>query len=104
MKRILAILAALGLAVAAAPASAEPNDPLGDLIAKMAFPLAAPADWQLKATLYHAGARGIRAMDSLGCPVSPMRTLAVDPDPDPAAHHRLHQGDGRHADARRRPA
>jgi 3D (Asp-Asp-Asp) domain-containing protein len=32
----------------------------------------------LKATLYHGGG-SIRARDSLGCRVSPMRTVAVDP-------------------------
>ena len=32
----------------------------------------------MKATLYHAGAKGVGALDSLGCRVVPMRTIAVD--------------------------
>ncbi|HUO12421.1 MAG TPA: 3D domain-containing protein [Caulobacteraceae bacterium] len=36
------------------------------------------ADYYLKATLYHAGERGMRALDSLGCKVVAMRTAAVD--------------------------
>jgi 3D (Asp-Asp-Asp) domain-containing protein len=36
------------------------------------------ADYYLKATLYHAGERGLSALDSLGCKVVPMRTAAVD--------------------------
>ena len=63
----------------AAPAAAEPqNDPLGDLITKV---LAVPADavhWLMKATLYHAGARGVGSRDALGCRPVPMRTAAVD--------------------------
>jgi 3D (Asp-Asp-Asp) domain-containing protein len=35
------------------------------------------SDWKLRATLYHGG-RGMRARDSLGCRVSPMRTVAAD--------------------------
>src|SRR5262249_41368578 len=34
--------------------------------------------WNLKATLYHAGAKGVGALDSLGCRVVAMRTVAVD--------------------------
>lgn len=34
--------------------------------------------WNLKATLYHAGAKGVGALDSLGCKVVAMRTVAVD--------------------------
>jgi 3D (Asp-Asp-Asp) domain-containing protein len=34
--------------------------------------------YRLKATLYHAGARGVGALDSLGCKVVAMRTAAVD--------------------------
>ena len=36
------------------------------------------AGWNLKATLYHAGAKGVGALDSLGCRVVAMRTVAVD--------------------------
>ena len=34
--------------------------------------------YTLKATLYHAGAKGVGALDSLGCRVVAMRTAAVD--------------------------
>ncbi|THD78274.1 MAG: hypothetical protein E7812_11730 [Phenylobacterium sp.] len=34
--------------------------------------------FNLKATLYHAGARGVGALDSLGCKVVAMRTVAID--------------------------
>jgi 3D (Asp-Asp-Asp) domain-containing protein len=34
--------------------------------------------WSVKATLYHAGAKGVGALDSLGCKVVAMRTAAVD--------------------------
>jgi 3D (Asp-Asp-Asp) domain-containing protein len=34
--------------------------------------------WNLKATLYHAGARGVGNLDALGCRVVAMRTAAVD--------------------------
>ena len=36
------------------------------------------ATFGLKVSLYHGGSRGIRAKDSLGCKVVPMRTAAVD--------------------------
>jgi 3D (Asp-Asp-Asp) domain-containing protein len=36
--------------------------------------------WNLKATLYHAGAKGVGVLDSLGCRVVAMRTVAVDKD------------------------
>ncbi|WP_409035318.1 3D domain-containing protein [Phenylobacterium sp.] len=36
------------------------------------------ADYRLKATLYHAGAKGVGALDSLGCKVVAMRTAAID--------------------------
>lgn len=78
MKRTLACLAALALTALGGAAHAQSADPIGDLISR-AGPLLGAPDWQLKATLYHAGAKGIRGFDSLGCKVSPMRTLAVDP-------------------------
>lgn len=34
--------------------------------------------YKLKATLYHAGAKGVGSLDSLGCKVVAMRTAAVD--------------------------
>jgi len=85
MKGRIACLVAWALALAAPLANADPVrtpsplDPLGDLIAATltgAFP--GSADFHLKATLYHAGERGIRALDSLGCRVVAMRTAAVD--------------------------
>jgi 3D (Asp-Asp-Asp) domain-containing protein len=89
MKRSLLCVAAMALAVSAAMAHADPapapltntadSDPLGDLItAALTGALPGSADYYLKATLYHAGERGIRALDSLGCKVVPMRTAAVD--------------------------
>jgi len=86
MKRILAGLAPaalsmLALAALAFGAQAQPADPIGDLIAQTTAgsDLDLPTDGTFRITLYHAGARGVRAHDSLGCLVSPMRTLAVDP-------------------------
>src|SRR5215472_12391119 len=87
MKGRIACLAAWLLALAAPLANASPVgappsptlDPLGDLItATLIGSLPGSADYYLKATLYHAGERGIRALDSLGCKVVPMRTAAVD--------------------------
>ncbi|WP_411288922.1 3D domain-containing protein [Phenylobacterium sp.] len=52
---------------------------MGDLIMSVitgSMP-GAPA-WDVKATLYHAGAKGVGALDSLGCKVVAMRTAAVD--------------------------
>jgi 3D (Asp-Asp-Asp) domain-containing protein len=95
MKRILACLATLAFAsltygdrASAAEATAQPPtpaqtqaqhaDPIGDLIAGVDQSAVENAtDWKLRATLYHGG-RGMRAHDSLGCPVSPMRTVATD--------------------------
>ena len=79
MRGTLTCLAALALAILPAIARAEAPDPIGDVIAAVLSPADAPPDWRLRPTLYHAGARGVGARDSLGCPVSPMRTLAVDP-------------------------
>ena len=82
MKRILACLATLALAALATGAQAQGDDPIGDLIASTtdgASTIDSPTDGSFRVTLYHRGVRGIRAHDSLGCPVSPMRTLAVDP-------------------------
>ena len=58
---------------------APPSDPIGDLVTSaITGALPGSADYYLKATLYHAGERGIRALDSLGCKVVAMRTAAVD--------------------------
>jgi 3D (Asp-Asp-Asp) domain-containing protein len=91
MKRLLACLATLAFAVPlfgvlatatqAQPlpqAQSAPEDPIGALIADLAAPPADSSfDHKLRATLYHGG-RGIRSHDSLGCTVSPMRTVAAD--------------------------
>lgn len=107
MKRILPCLAALAIGVLTPQANAQSNDPvdpIGDLIqdsvaqaavtapatpapaeaaakapgpVERAFTAMAP-DWMLKATLYHAGAKGVGGRDSLGCPVVAMRTAATD--------------------------
>ena len=73
-------MAACAIAPTAASA-ASPADPIGDVLQRLdavaTAALKAP-QWLMKATLYHAG-RGIRARDSMGCKVVPMRTLAVDP-------------------------
>jgi len=75
-----AIAAAAPVAESAPTASAH-TDPLGDLIASALSGGALPGsvEWKMKATMYHAGAKGIRAFDSLGCKVAAMRTVAVDP-------------------------
>jgi 3D (Asp-Asp-Asp) domain-containing protein len=66
--------------LAAAPcAHAAAKDPLGDLITSViSGALPGTAVFNVKATLYHAGAKGVGALDSLGCRVVPMRTIAVD--------------------------
>jgi len=77
-------------ALALATPIAQPADPIGDLLHSMAMQPSAtqtgPApsstttgpEIQLQATLYHAGAYGVGALDSLGCRVVPMRTVAID--------------------------
>lgn len=81
MRRRLAALAALSVLALPLSASAQESaaDPLGDLIMSVltqALP-GTPA-FRLKATLYHAGAKGVGALDSLGCRVVAMRTVAID--------------------------
>ena len=79
MRRRLAALAALPLIAIGSSAHAESNDPLGDLITSMVTgTLPSGPGWNLKATLYHAGAKGVGALDSLGCKVVAMRTVAID--------------------------
>jgi 3D (Asp-Asp-Asp) domain-containing protein len=84
MKRLLGCLATLALALSTTGASAAPaldlnSDPIGDLITSaLTGGVPGAVDFHLKATLYHAGGRGIRALDSLGCKVVAMRTAAVD--------------------------
>jgi 3D (Asp-Asp-Asp) domain-containing protein len=79
MRRRLAALAVLPLIAFASNAHAGSNDPVGDLI-KSVISGALPGSpvFNVKATLYHAGAKGVGALDSLGCKVVPMRTVAVD--------------------------
>ena len=69
----------LGAALFAPNARADTSDPIGDLITNTTSQIPSGAALFLKARLYHGGGRGIRALDSLGCQVSAMRTLAVDP-------------------------
>jgi 3D (Asp-Asp-Asp) domain-containing protein len=80
MKRILACLATLAFTAVAFGASAQAYDPIGDVIAAADQSAAENAtDLNLKATLYHTGHNGMSQYDSLGCKVSPLRTVAVDP-------------------------
>ena len=52
---------------------------MGDLIMSVVTgALPSGPGWNLKATLYHAGAKGVGALDALGCKVVAMRTVAVD--------------------------
>jgi len=78
-----AVIAMAGSILIAAPAQAAENAPvdvIGDLISQAVKAVETVAtDLKVKATLYHAGAYGVGARDSLGCRVVPMRTLAVDP-------------------------
>ena len=79
MRRRLAALAILPAIFLASNARAASNDPVGDLIMSVVTgALPASPGWNLKATLYHAGARGVGALDALGCKVVAMRTVAVD--------------------------
>jgi 3D (Asp-Asp-Asp) domain-containing protein len=76
----VALAAALSVFFTGSAAHAdEPSkDPIGDII-REAVEVSTEAAMKITATLYHTGAPGIRGLDSLGCAVSPMRTLAVDP-------------------------
>jgi 3D (Asp-Asp-Asp) domain-containing protein len=79
MRRRLAALAALPLIAIGPHAQAASNDPVGDLVTSLVTgSLPSGAGWNLKATLYHAGAKGVGALDSLGCKVVAMRTVAID--------------------------
>ena len=79
MRRRLAALATLSLILSGSAAQAAPGDPVGDLIMSVITgALPAGPGWNLKATLYHAGAKGVGALDSLGCRVVAMRTVAID--------------------------
>ena len=79
MRRRLAALAFLPLFFLNSSAQAAPADPVGDLIMSVVTgALPSGPGWNLKATLYHAGAKGVGALDALGCKVVAMRTVAVD--------------------------
>lgn len=80
MRRRLAALAVLPvLVLGSSSAQAASSDPVGDLIMSVVTgSLPTGPVWNLKATLYHAGAKGVGALDSLGCRVVAMRTVAVD--------------------------
>lgn len=80
MRRRLAALAVFtALAVGSSAHAAQQNDPLGDLLSSiLSGALPGTGVFNVKATLYHAGAKGVGVLDSLGCKVVPMRTLAVD--------------------------
>jgi len=82
MRRRLAALAILPFILGGSAAHAASNassDPVGDLVMSVITgALPSGPGWNLKATLYHAGAKGVGALDSLGCKVVAMRTVAVD--------------------------
>jgi 3D (Asp-Asp-Asp) domain-containing protein len=79
MRRRLAALAAIPLLALGSNAHAAATDPLGELLTSLATGnLPTGPVFNLKATLYHAGAKGVGALDSLGCKVVAMRTVAVD--------------------------
>jgi 3D (Asp-Asp-Asp) domain-containing protein len=81
MRRRLAALAALPmlLGVTSSAYAAPASDPIGDLIVSaLTGTLPGTPEFRLRATLYHAGAKGVGALDSLGCKVVAMRTVAID--------------------------
>lgn len=80
MKRILACLATLAVAGFGTSAAAQTkSDPVGDLVTTaLTGTLPGTPEFKMRATLYHIGAVGVGALDSLGCKVVPMRTIAVD--------------------------
>ena len=79
MRRRLAALAVFSAIAASSNAQAASTDPIGDLVTSViSGALPGSAVFNVKATLYHAGAKGVGALDSLGCKVVAMRTVAVD--------------------------
>jgi 3D (Asp-Asp-Asp) domain-containing protein len=79
MRRRLAALAVLSAFALSTNAKAATPDPIGDMIMSVVTgSMPGAPGWNVKATLYHAGARGVGAIDSLGCRVQAMRTVAVD--------------------------
>jgi len=72
-------LVALSLSTSASASQTAQSDPIGDmLMGVVTGTLPGTAVFQLRASLYHAGARGVGVMDSLGCRVVAMRTAAID--------------------------
>ena len=79
MRRRLAALAVLSALAFGSTAQAATPDPIGDMIMSVVTgSMPGAPGWNVKATLYHAGARGVGVLDSLGCKVVAMRTAAVD--------------------------
>ena len=79
MRRRLAALAVFSAIAMTSTAHAATPDPVGDLLTSLVSgSLPGTGVFNVKATLYHAGAKGVGALDSLGCRVVPMRTIAVD--------------------------
>jgi 3D (Asp-Asp-Asp) domain-containing protein len=81
MRRRLAALAALPflLGLSTSAQAAPDSDPIGDLlVSALTGTLPGTAEFRMKASLYHAGAKGVGALDSLGCKVVAMRTAAID--------------------------
>jgi len=74
----LAVVSAFALTTTADAKAAAP-DPIGDMIMSVVTgSMPGAPGWNVKATLYHAGAKGVGNLDSLGCKVVAMRTAAVD--------------------------
>jgi 3D (Asp-Asp-Asp) domain-containing protein len=79
MRRRLAALAVVSAVALTTSAKAATPDPIGDMIMSVVTgSMPGAPGWNLRATLYHAGAKGVGALDSLGCRVVAMRTAAVD--------------------------
>ena len=79
MRRRLAALAVLSALALTTNAKAASPDPVGDMIMSVVTgSMPGAPGWNLKATLYHAGAKGVGNLDALGCKVVAMRTAAVD--------------------------
>jgi 3D (Asp-Asp-Asp) domain-containing protein len=74
---LLALLISSFVQVAHAGDSAQP--PVSKAPADRVVQASFVPKWLMKATLYHGGAKGVGARDSLGCRPVAMRTLAVDP-------------------------
>ena len=79
MRRRLAALAVLAAVALSTTGKAATPDPIGDMIMSVVTgSMPGAPGWNVKATLYHVGAKGVGVLDSLGCRVVAMRTAAVD--------------------------